>query len=53
MLTMENLRKYALTDTLVHKTVCDKFTIDEMLSKVNPKTGRFEVNETIISVLNK
>jgi hypothetical protein len=53
MLTMENLRKYALTDTLVHKAVCDKFTTDEMLTKINLQTGRFEVNETIISVLNK
>jgi hypothetical protein len=52
-LTMANLRKYALTDTIVHKTVCDKFTTDEMLSMVNPQTRRFEVNETIISVFNK
>ncbi len=48
-LTMENLRKHALSDTSVHKTVCDKFTTDEMLYKVNPQTGRFELNETILS----
>ncbi|MDD2285651.1 MAG: hypothetical protein PHQ11_09670 [Paludibacter sp.] len=53
MLTLENLRKYALSDTMVHKTVCDKYTTDEMLYKVNPQTGRFEINETILSVLKK
>jgi len=53
MLTLANLRKYALSDTLVHKTVCDKFTTDEMLYKVNPLSGRFELNETIHSVGKK
>ena len=53
MLTMENIRKYVLTDTLVHKTVCDKFTADQMLSEINPKTGRFVLNETILSVTKK
>jgi len=51
MLTLENLRKYALSDTMVHKTVCDKYTTDEMLYKVNPQTGRFKINETILSEL--
>jgi hypothetical protein len=53
MLNLANLRKYALTDSLVHKTVCDLYTTDEMLSKVNPQTGRFEINETMISVFTK
>ncbi len=51
MLTLANLRKYALSDISIHKTVCDKYTTDEMLYKVNPQTGKFELNETIISVL--
>ena len=53
LLTLPNLRKFALTDSDVHKTVCDKYTTDEMLFKVNPKTGRFELNETILSTFNK
>ncbi|MFA6402746.1 MAG: hypothetical protein WCX31_14170 [Salinivirgaceae bacterium] len=52
-LTLPNLRKHALTNSDVHKTVCDKYTTDEMLFKVNPKTGRFELNETILEVLKK
>lgn len=50
MLTLSNLRKYALSDTLVHKTICDKYTTDEMLYKVNPQTGKFELNETILLI---
>ncbi|HCT31019.1 MAG TPA: hypothetical protein DIW31_09870 [Bacteroidales bacterium] len=50
-LTLANLRKYALADTSLHKTVCDKYTTDEMLYKVNPQTGRFKLNETILSVV--
>ena len=53
MLTLANLRKYALTDTSVHKTVCDKFTTDEILSEINSNTGRFVLNETILSVTKK
>lgn len=53
VLTLENLRKYALSDTSVHKAVCDKFTTDEMLFKVNPQTGRFELNEFILSKQKK
>jgi hypothetical protein len=53
MLTLANLRKYALTDTSVHKTVCDKYTTDEMLYIVNTQTGKFELNETILSVVKK
>jgi hypothetical protein len=53
MLTLANIRKYALSDTLAHKTVCDKFTTDEMLQEVNPKTGCFVLNETIIKTLKK
>lgn len=53
MLTLANLRKYALSDTLAHKIVCDKYITDEMLTKVNPKTGRFELNETMISMYKK
>ncbi|OFX87815.1 MAG: hypothetical protein A2W99_15995 [Bacteroidetes bacterium GWF2_33_16] len=49
-LTLANLRKYALSDTLVHKTICDKYTTDEMLYKVNPQTGKFELNETILLI---
>lgn len=53
LLTLANLRKYALADTTLHKTVCDKFTTDEMLHKVNSQTGRFELNETILSMQKK
>ena len=53
MLTLANLRKYVLTDTVVHKTVCDKFTSDEMLQEVNLKTGCFVLNETIIKTLKR
>lgn len=52
-LTLANLRKYALYNTLVHKTVCDKFTTDEMLQEINSETGHFELNETILKTLNK
>lgn len=53
MLTLANLRKYALADTSLHKTVCDKYTTDEMLYKVNPQTGRFELNELMLSQIQK
>ena len=49
-LTLANLRKYALSDTLVHKTICDKYTTDKMLYKENPQTGKFELNETILLI---
>ena len=52
-LTLANLRKYVLTDATIHLAVCNKFTTDEMLQKINKKTGRFELNETILSKLNK
>jgi hypothetical protein len=52
-LTLTNLRKYALTDITIHFAVCSKFSSDEMLRKMNPQTGRFELNETILSALNK
>jgi hypothetical protein len=53
MLTLANLRKYVLSDTAMHKTICDKFTNEEMLQEVNTKTGRFVINETIFKALNK
>lgn len=52
-LTLANLRKYVLTDATIHLAVCNKFTTDEMLQKINEKTGHFELNETILSKLNK
>jgi hypothetical protein len=51
MLTLANLRKYALDDTIFHTTVCNKFTTDEMLHEINPVTGRYELNETILSAV--
>lgn len=53
LLTLTNLRKYVLTDAVVHMAVCNKYTTDEMLQKINENTGRFELNETILSKLNK
>ena len=50
MLTLENLRKFALKQNDVHLAVCNKFTTDEMLTKINSQTGRFELNETMLSV---
>jgi len=44
MRSMANIRKYDLTDILVYKVVCDKFSTDEMLSNVNPQSGMFEIN---------
>ncbi len=52
MLTLDNLRKYALTSPDIHFAVCNKFTTNEMLQMVNFQTKRFEVNETMLSVLN-
>lgn len=52
-LTLANLRKYVLIDATIHMAVCNKFTTDEMLQKINENTGRFELNETILSKLNK
>ena len=49
-LTLENLRKFALKQNNVHIAVCNKFTTDEMLTKINSQTGRFELNETMLSV---
>ncbi len=53
ILTLENLRKYVLFDTLVHKTVCDKFTTNEMLQQINTSTGHFVLNETILLVVKQ
>ncbi|MFA5433938.1 MAG: hypothetical protein WC319_13925 [Candidatus Paceibacterota bacterium] len=50
-LSLENIRKNALPDPYVHTAVCNKFTTDEMLQKINSKTGLFELNETILSQL--
>jgi hypothetical protein len=52
-LTLANVRKYALADPATHIAVCNKFTTDEMLTKVNQQTGRFELNETILSQIQK
>lgn len=52
-LTLASVRKYALTNPATHIAVCNKFTTDEMLAKINSQTGRFELNETILSVLKK
>lgn len=49
-LTLTNVRKYALTDPATHFAVCNKFTTDGMLTEINPKTGRFDLNETMLSV---
>ncbi|MDD2306761.1 MAG: hypothetical protein PHP53_18820 [Prolixibacteraceae bacterium] len=51
-LTLANVRKYALTDPTTHIAVCNKFTTDEMLYQINPQTGRFDLNETILSIVN-
>ena len=48
MLTLENLRKFALNQNDVHIAVCNKFTTDVMLTNINSQTGRFELNETIL-----
>jgi len=53
MLTLENVLKFALKQNDVIMAVCNKFTTDEMLTNKNSQTGRFELNETIISTLNK
>lgn len=53
MLNLANLRKYVLTQSDVHTAVCNKFTTDEMLSEINPDTGHFMLNETILSILKK
>ncbi|BBE19850.1 hypothetical protein AQPE_4038 [Aquipluma nitroreducens] len=52
-LTLENIRKNALPDPYVHVAVCNKFITDEMLTKFNPQTGRFELNEIILSLTQK
>jgi hypothetical protein len=51
-LTLANVRKYALADPATHIAVCNKFTTDDMLYQINPQTGRFDLNETILSVVN-
>lgn len=53
LLTMLNLLKYVLTEPELHFAVCTKFTTDKMLQKINENTGRFELNETILSKLHK
>lgn len=52
-LNLAKIRKYVLTDSVLHKIVCDKFTTDEMLYLINPQTGRFELNEAILSGLKR
>lgn len=53
LLTRDNLRNYFFSDILVHKIVCGKYAVDEMLTNVNRKTGRFELNEIILSLVQK
>ncbi len=46
-LTLDNLRKFVLTDNSMHKTICDIFTNDEMLTEINPNTGNFKLNDLL------
>lgn len=52
MLTLANLRKYVLTEPELHFAVCNKFTDEVMLQDINNRTGRFILNETLLSELN-
>ena len=52
-LTLASVRKYVLTEPILHFAVCTKFTDDTMLQTMNNQTNRFELNETILSVLKK
>jgi hypothetical protein len=52
-LTLENVRRYALTDPPTHIAVCNKFTTDGMLKEINPKTGNFIINEFILKLKNQ
>ncbi|MCK9207876.1 MAG: hypothetical protein M0P66_12255, partial [Salinivirgaceae bacterium] len=53
MLNIDNIRKYVLTDSAIHYAVCSKYTNDEMLQVVDSNTGKFSINETILSKLRK
>jgi hypothetical protein len=53
MLTLENIRKYILIDTVAYNSISNKFKTDEMLTQINLQTGHFILNETILSVLKK
>lgn len=48
-LNLINLRKYVLTSAALHTAVCSKFLTDSMLYTVNSISGRYELNETILS----
>ena len=50
MLTLANVRKYALADPVTHIAVCNKFTTDKMLEEINPETGNFIINELILKL---
>lgn len=51
-LTLSNVRKYALGDPAIHIAVCNKFTTDDMLTEINPETGNFRINESILKLKN-
>ncbi len=53
LLTLANLGKYVLTDPLIYSELINTFPNDEMLLKINPETGRFAINESIVSILKK
>lgn len=48
-LNLQNITKYAITDTSLHKVICNKFISDDMLSKVDEISGIFEVNKVLQS----
>lgn len=49
-LTLENLLAAVLYDATLYKAIHNKFTTNEMLYEINPKTGNFVLNETLLTV---
>lgn len=53
LLSLANIRKYALNSDAIHLAVCKAFPNDEMLQQIDEKTGQFKVNEIIKQVITE
>lgn len=52
LLSVENLHHIAFPDSSLQNAVLSKFSKEEMLMQLNTQSGRFELNESILSLLN-
>jgi hypothetical protein len=53
VLTLENLQKATVLDSITYNIICQKFTTTEALLQTDPATGQFVLNETINQMMKQ